>query len=224
MPLSYSEVITIGDVLDSSRHTLIFPNTPVGGEGRGLTLRHGAITLPRFEVAQIISKPFGWSVAHAGRRMQENIMSVEFFETTGGPSTKTLIAWQNHCHGIKSGNMNLKANYAVNCEMNLYDTTGKTALQFKCINVWPKTVDISDYPEESTPAHVRCEFSVDALDLTGLTSNNQSTQFNNPVSYPNTSNMSDILQQNSGINFLNLLPSQLRVQNLTDAVTSFLRG
>jgi hypothetical protein len=223
MPITYSEVLSVGDILDSSRHTLMFPNTPAGGDGRSLTLRHGAITLPRFEVAQIISKPFGWSVAHAGRRMQENIMSVEFFETTGGPSTKTLVAWQNLCHGLDGTNMGLKRNYAVNCEMSLYDTTGKTALKFKCINVWPKTIDISDYPEESTPAHVRCEFSIDALDLVGFSSNNSYMEVN-PVSYPNNSTMSNILQENSKIDYTNPIPSQLRNLSLNDAVNAMLRG
>lgn len=185
MVIKYSEVQSVGDVLDSSRHTLYFPNTPAGDKGKDLTLRHGEITLPEIAVGQVQSRPFGWAVAHAGRRVMENTMSVNFLETTGSPIVRSLCQWQELCHGFKAGPQKLKSQYAVNAEMRLYDTTGKISLKIKCHNVWPVRIQLPEFGEESTAAHIHCDFSIDALDIIGITTSSGDYSAPSPIpAYP----------------------------------------
>lgn len=232
MPISFAEALSIGDVLDISRHTMHFPNTPVGGEGKALTLRHGAITLPGYQVTKVERRPFGWPVSYAGRRTTENTLAAEFLETTGAPAIRSLVEWQDLCHGIKTNNHAPKSAYAVNCKITLYDTTGKYALVLKAYNVWPTTVALPDLPEESTAAHIHVEFSVDALDIEGIKTADYSSTLSTPVrSYPVPS-LSQVPRSGFAVpsftggnpldTLLNVLPSQLRSSDPVRLISKFI--
>lgn len=169
MTLSFSEAASIGDVLSTDKHLLYFPEIPGVGDGKPLTLRHGTVTIPPIDVAQVIVQLFGWPIAFAGRRTLTNAFEVDFVETNDAPVIKMLAAWQDSCAGLKSASGVLKSEYAVDCEFKVKDTTGKAAVTFTLINVWPKTINTSEYNEDSGAMHISCEFSFDGLDLKDVT-------------------------------------------------------
>lgn len=165
MTLPFSKVASIGDVLSTDRHILYFPEIPAVGDGEPLTLRHGTVSLPPIDVAQIIVHLFGWPVAFAGRRALTNSFSVDFVETTGAPMIKNLTLWSDVCSGIKTAGGSMKAEYAIDCEFTVKDTVGDASVKFKLLNVWPKTVDLPEFGEESAGMHIHCEFSFDGIDI-----------------------------------------------------------
>lgn len=166
MVLSYSEVSAIGDVLPNNRHELSFPNiSGVLEDGEALKLRHTTVTLPPFQVGQIIVKQLGWSLAFAGIRTQQNTFSCEFVETINAPVIKLLSKWQDSCAGFKTHMAKMKADSAAKAQCIAYDTAGKSALVIDMYNVWPMSITYGQFSEESSAAHVNVEFSVDCIDI-----------------------------------------------------------
>jgi hypothetical protein len=202
MPINFDEISSI-EVLDSSRHTLTFPKLPNQTDGKILTLHHGAITLPTFSVGHIQEKVLGWPVAFSGRRSFDNILSVDFVESVGGPITKSFVSWNDLCTGHKSSYGELKAKYSVRAKLELFDTTGKSSLTFNLINLWPKTINVPELAEESAPAHVRVEFSIDDLELTGLSYNKTVYNSSSPISVSSS-------KPDDYSNFSKKLPVQFR--------------
>lgn len=171
MPFKFTDVVAAGDVLPNNRHTLYFPVLPNGINGKELTLRHGTVSLPPWEVGQIIVKMYGWSLAFAGRRNNTNTFTADFVETTDAPVVKALLGWQGMCAGFKQPIGSPKAKYAVNCKFTAADTTGKSAIIGTMYNVWPVTVQISDFEENTDALHINATFSVDCVDIEDVTSN-----------------------------------------------------
>jgi hypothetical protein len=166
MALSFQEVNSLPDILGSDRFLLYFPTLPGdAGEGKDLTLRHQEITLPPYEVGTVISKPYGWSVSHAGRRVQATEFNVSFVEDVEGTTLSRLVAWQDYCSGIRRAGGYLKNKYAVDAELQVRDTTGKVALYFDMRGIWPIRITPPPLTEESSPARVECDFSIDCLDF-----------------------------------------------------------
>jgi len=169
MPLTFSQAVSVGDVMPNDRHTLYFPMLPHGVDGEVLTLRHGQVTLPVWEVPQIIVKQFGWSIAYAGRRNNPNTFTVSFVETTDAPALKNLVQWQAMANGLKSGTGKLKSQYAVKCKIVAADTTGKYGMVGYMYNVWPTSIQPGSFEEETGAWHHEVTFSVDAVDIEGIT-------------------------------------------------------
>ncbi len=168
MAISYTEIVAAGDALPNDRHELKFPDVTGVTEGKIFTIRHTTVALPPIQIGQIIVKQLGWSLAFAGLRTQQNTFSVEFVETVDAPVIKNLVKWQDICAGFKTHLAKMKADYAVKAQCRALDTTGKLALIVDLINVWPVNVTFGQFSEESSAAHVQCEFSVDAIDVIGL--------------------------------------------------------
>lgn len=163
MPISLDQVAGL-EVLASNRCTIFIPSNP-GGDGQGLTLRHGSVQLPQLEVSQIMVKLGGFNVAFAGRRSQQNSISVEFTETIDGYATKELILWQQACAGYKNAGGRAKSEYAKEAQIQIYDTMGQQSLYFKVLNMWPMRINNPELGEDSQPYHLQVEFSIDAMDL-----------------------------------------------------------
>lgn len=168
MAISYNEVVAAGDILPNNRHTLYFPAIPDVMNGHDFTVRHSTVTMPNLSVGQIIVKMMGWSVAFAGIRSQINTFNVEFYETVDSPMVKGLAQWQDICAGFKSHLAKMKKDYAVNARCVAADTTGKVSLTVDMHNVWPVNITYGQYSEESGPAMIQVEFSIDAVDIVGL--------------------------------------------------------
>lgn len=168
MPFTFNEVASVGDVLPNNRHTVWFPALPNGVSGKTLTLRHGTLSLPPWEVGQIIVNLYGWSVAFAGRRQQQNTFTLDFVETTGGVSLKTLLGWQSFAAGFKQPLGYPSATYAVTAAFKAADTTGAYALVGKMYGVWPMTIQTGDFEENTDALHISTTFSVNAIDIDDL--------------------------------------------------------
>ena len=130
-------------------------------------------------------KQFGWSLAFAGRRVQQNSFTAEFVETTDTPMMRALYGWQDLCAGFKTPLGVPKAEYAINAKLVAKDTTGKYALQCALTNVWPKTITLTDFAEESSAMHVTVEFSLDHIDLLDVVTTSGSSSSNFDYDLPN---------------------------------------
>lgn len=168
MPIEFSQVAAV-DVLSSDRHELIFP-TIAGRDGYPLTIRHTTVTLPAKSIGKIRVKYLGHTAMFRGGDASDNVLSVSFYEDVQGTVLQTLLAWQQLVRNRETGQGGLKSEYAVNCNLHVYDTVGKKALSFTLYNVWPDTVNYPNFGEESEAAHVDVQFSVDAVDLSQSTS------------------------------------------------------
>ena len=168
MPFTFEKVSSIGDILDTVRHTTYFPALPSGISGDTLTLRHGEVTLPEFRVAQVKAHPFGWPIAFAGRREMENTFTMGMVDTTNAPATHALASWQDMCSGFHHGGGQPKSVYAINAKTAIYDTTGEEALIVKLYNVWPMGFSIPPLGEESAHYHYEIQWSIDAMDIVDI--------------------------------------------------------
>lgn len=170
MPISFAEVNSMPDILSTGRFTVFFADLPNnGGQGRSLSLSNVEVTLVTYDVAQVIVKMMGWSTAFAGRRVQANTFNMSFVETVRGNVHRQLLKWQDAAAGIRRAGGFMKTDYASEINIQVYDTTGKVSLSFNAINAWPMQVTPTQLQDDgSTPAHVECTFSVDAVDLEGV--------------------------------------------------------
>lgn len=107
MPISFSQINAIPDVLPNNRHELMFPSIQ-GSDGYALTLRHGHVTLPQAQIAQIPVKFFAHSVAFAGSLSAENSMTVTFLEDSNGTVLQALIAWMQIARNRETGASTLR--------------------------------------------------------------------------------------------------------------------
>lgn len=164
MPISFEQINAIPDPLPNNRHELRFPSIN-GADGYDLTLRHGHVTLPAATYGQIRVSMFGHKVAFAGNVAHDNTLSVTFTEDSQGTVLQALIAWQQLARNVETGTGGLKQEYAANGELYMYDTMGNKVLTFILFNMWPMVVNYPDMGEETGPAQVEVQFSVDAVDL-----------------------------------------------------------
>lgn len=170
MPISFSEVNSMPDILSNGRFTVFFPSLPNGGgDGKPLSLSNTEITLPAYETAQIIVKIMGWSIAFAGRRIQNNTLSMSFLETVEGNVHPALVNWQIAAAGTLNAGGMRKNDYSIEAMISVYDTTGRVSLNFIANNVWPMRVTPTTLSDDgSQPARVEVDFSVDSVDLDGV--------------------------------------------------------
>lgn len=166
MPLTFTQITAAGDPLSLNRHLLQFPTLPGGLDGQELTLRHTTVSLPPMTVGQLKATLWGWNLSFSGLRTFQNTFSVSFVETSKAPVIRTLVTWQDKAAGFKTHYSEKKNIYAINAKCYAYDTTGKKALSVGLLNVWPLSVTVAEFGEESGPVTVQAEFSVDALDFT----------------------------------------------------------
>ena len=170
MPIKFSEIQALPDLLAADRFSAYFPILPGGGNGKELTLRNCEITLPPYEVAQILVKIMGWSINFAGRRIQQNSMTMGFYEDRLGTAHNILLSWQQEAADFIQAGGQLKRGYAVEVDIQVYDTMGKTALLFRANNVWPMRVTTPTLQDEtSTLARIEVDLSVDSVDYVAVT-------------------------------------------------------
>lgn len=184
MPISFNQINCLPDILGSGRFMAMFPNLPGGGEGRGLTLRNIEITLPPFENTQIIAKILGWSIAFAGRRTQQNSLTMAFYEDYTGYTHDALLRWQNTVSGFVSPIGLFKKDYAIDVEIRVFDTTGQVSLQYRANNFWPMRVTPNALTESSDPYRVEVDFSVDSVDYLSVVDEVGGVYYGNAYSSP----------------------------------------
>ena len=164
MPVTFSQINALPDVLSTDRHELVFP-TITDIDGYELTLRHTTVTLPATQIGQVRFKYLGFPIARRGGDAFDNILNVSFNETVDGVVTRCLTAWQQVARNRETGAGGLVSEYAANGQFTIYDTVGEPVLKFVAYNMWPMIITHPNWSEESGAAHIDVQFSVDALDL-----------------------------------------------------------
>lgn len=178
MPIGLDQTSNF-EVISTNRCLVYLPQTP-GGDGKALTLRHGALQLPGVTVGQITVKLGGYTVNFAGRREQEPTFTLEFTETVDGIATRTLVSWQNAIAGFSSAKGIAKSEYAKTAQCQIFDTIGKASLIFELINIWPAQIQLPEFGEDSSAYKLQVTFAVDSLLLVGATSKSNTLYSNNP--------------------------------------------
>jgi len=164
MPISFEQINSIPDTLPNNRHEVMFPSIQ-NSDGYALTLRHGHVTLPAATLGQVKVKFLGHSIAFAGTLATENSVTVSFLEDSEGTVLQALTAWMQIARNRETYEGGLKSEYAANGEVYMYDTRGEKVHTFVLYNMWPMVITYPDMVEESGPAEVEVQFSVDAVDL-----------------------------------------------------------
>lgn len=178
MPISFKQINSIPDIMNSERFMVMIPNLPGGGTGEKLTIRNVDVTLPPMEVAQILVKILGWTLAFAGRRIQQNSLTMSFYEDSAGTVTNALAKWQDACAGFVNAGGLLKKDYTRDFEVKAFDSTGKAALVFHCNNCWPMRITHPQLSSDSNaPYRVDVDMSIDSVDLLGITDEGNQTAF-----------------------------------------------
>lgn len=166
-PITFTQINSIPDILSTDRFTLMFP-TIQGVDGRALTLRHAEVSIPKRAVAQIGVKYLGHSAYFRGNSENDSIMNVQFFEDAEGTTTDAIFAWMKLVRNSEDGSGLLKEQYAQQAAMEVYNTVGEPALTFDLYNIWPMSVTFPEFGEQSGPAKITVEFSVDGVTPNGL--------------------------------------------------------
>lgn len=175
MPITFNQINAQPDIISSERYMALFPKLPGGVTSDTLTVLNCEVTIPPFETAQIIVKIMGWSLAFAGRRVQQNTLSMGFFENINGSVHYSLLSWQKSCHGFLNATGMYKKDYAVDIELRVYDTTGTVSMSFRVNNAWPMRVTPPPLTEGAQPYRVDTDFSVDSVDFLAVVDEEQRT-------------------------------------------------
>lgn len=164
MPITFEQINAIPDPLPNNRHELRFPSI-ANSDGYALTLRHSVVSLPAATLGQIRVRILGHSVAFAGGVAHDNIMSVSFTEDSEGTVLRALISWLEVARNRDTASGGLKSEYAADGQLLLHDTMGNIVHRLTLHNMWPMSVNYPEMGEETGPATVEVQFSVDAVSL-----------------------------------------------------------
>lgn len=226
MPITFNEARSIPDIIGNDRFVAYFPNLPGDGYGKDLSLRNVEVNIPPYEIAQVIVKILGWSLAFAGRRVQNNSMTMAFYEDVDATTSLALLAWQRETRGfVRAGGL-IKNEYAREVEIKLYDTTGKTSMVFRANNVWPMRVTIPPFSEEShEPARIEVDFSVDSVDYLALVDESGGTSYGDAdYTSPSAPSYKRIKHQGTIPGSSHMLPQiGMTVAGSVELMNSFLR-
>lgn len=162
MPVLFSELSNLPDILATYRHSLFFPQV-TGVDNKTLTLVKTRVTLPQEAVGHIQVKLLGHSIGFRGGLSFENIITVSFYELSNGIVIRSLAEWLKLVRNRADGTSLTKAEYAHDGVFEVYNTTGKLAMSFKLVNLFPVIVQYPDFGEEATAAEFQVQFNVDQV-------------------------------------------------------------
>lgn len=167
-PISLSEVVAIPDILGSFRHVVQFDVTPGAGSRNvaGLRIKNVSLTMPQIQIGQVRTPVFNFPRSFRGFREHQNRFSASFYEDSNGNTWKTLWEWHKRVIDPETFTSLTQSNYSVNCEIELFDTTGKPAITYIATRVWPIEMTPPELETSNTePAVIQVEFSMDNLDF-----------------------------------------------------------
>lgn len=164
MPISFTELNSIPDILASYRHTLFFPQLE-GVDNQMLTFTKATISLPQMAVGHIQARILGHSIGFRGGLSFENIISVSILEVSNGANTRSLTNWHNMVRNRADGTSKLKAEYAKDGILEIYNTVGSPAMIFKLYNMFPVVIQYPEFSEQSIPAEYQVQFNTDYVEL-----------------------------------------------------------
>ena len=164
MPISFSQINQLPDILANDRHLIFFPVLD-GVDGSLLSKMYSAVTLPSYGHGHIIVKILGFSVGHRGNLQFENQLSVTFHDTVEGAVTKSIRNWINLVRDPEDGTSQPRNTYAVDLPIFVYDTVGKAAIEFTGKGVFPLVMEAPTLEETSAPYSFAVQFNIDDMEL-----------------------------------------------------------
>jgi len=164
MPIRLEDTRSIPDVLSVDRYELRFPIIPLVGVDRELTIRCQQVQLPGVGNEAFEVKLNGHTSKYRGARKSEHTFSATFVEVAGGRTLQTLQRWHEAVVGTKSGSsLGYKIVYSVErVELEVFDTTGKTAGLHTLYGVFPENIDTAQLDSNNSgPLLITASFSFD---------------------------------------------------------------
>lgn len=164
MPVEFSEVDAVPDILATDRFSLYFP-TIADADGYDLLIRNVSVQLPTESIGHIKKRYLGHPIGFAGGVTTDNQITCEFYEDRAATITKAFTSWMKIIRDKHSRNGGLRREYSANGKLKAYDTVGKAAIVYTLYNMFPVSMQHPDYGEGSSPAKVSVVFNVDAVDI-----------------------------------------------------------
>lgn len=166
-PITLTQVLDQGDVLDVNRQALYF--APINGNGNRilteeLAIRGQGFTPPAANLGQIRFFLFGHPVNFAGARDNGGRFNISFFETNDGASSASLYAWMQIARHPLHDTSQRKILYSTDAVAEQYDTTGRIVFKYLLGGVFPLTVSPPPQSDQSGAYRIDATFSFDTCD------------------------------------------------------------
>lgn len=166
-PISMSESMSVGDVLDIARTSILFPHVPLLSDRqlRNLTLTGVNVSVPGVRIGQIRVPLFGHVLSFRGDRDHGNNFTASFFLDKNAEAMGVIMLWQEYCSRSRDNSSWRKKDYAVDSYFQCFDAKGELAFQFRLSGTWPSQAAPPTGGENSDAARCEVTFSVDFIDL-----------------------------------------------------------
>lgn len=150
---TFDEVQRVQDPMLSDNFELIIAKVPGGGSAKALRIQCKTAIKPGSTINEVMVELFGHATVHAGAHTFSHELPVTYIEDSKGTITQTIEAWQKKIRNVDTQTGSFKEDYATDAEFIIYDQTGKKALTYEIINIWPnQDPDIQFDGAQSTQA------------------------------------------------------------------------
>lgn len=172
--INYDEYSSLPDALGTGDFEILFGAIP--GEANTNRLRLVCVSgiLPGRNNQPLLINAHGFAFKFSGISEWTKSMPLTFNETADGYTTQRLRTWQESARGSRSGTSSGykrsgSSPYAVDCRVNLFDTTGKTAFYCTIKNVFPEDVPDVNLEPQGQNMQLNATFSFDSAEYDFVT-------------------------------------------------------
>lgn len=139
---SLRDVSNLADPLMLYNFDLVFSNIGAfSADARDITVRMMTTALPGMQIDQVTAALHGVELNYAGRQIYQKQFPSQLHETRDVKARTFLRTWMRACRNNLTNGGLLKAGYARDATMILYDDTGAQVSETKIVNIWPMTFD-----------------------------------------------------------------------------------
>ena len=129
------------DAMDSEHFQMLFGSIPGSSDTRPLSINCQTAVIPGITVEPIEVALHGHTVRFRGKQTFSGTFSIGFVENSAYEIQRRLRAWKESVVGTNTAtSQGYKNQYAVTCELQVFDTTGVVADQLKIFGVFPSEV------------------------------------------------------------------------------------
>jgi hypothetical protein len=151
--VSYSDLLTLPDVMDASAFILNLGSVPGTGDSRLLSLKCQTAVMPGFSNEKMTPTLHGYTLGFRGRKVYPQTLSIQYLETSDMSSHNILKRWHELVAGSESGNSaSYKRGYSVLGELITFTTTGDVATRLRIESIFPNDVGDTSLSGESSAA------------------------------------------------------------------------
>lgn len=156
------DISTIKDPLLLYNWGLVIPNIPGGGNSYQLTLRAQISSIPGLNIEPALVALRGMELHYAGRPTWTKSLPFTYIEARDMETRQSLLRWMYLARDFRNNTGTFKEDYAVNCDLELYDDTGAVIRTIRFFGVFPLTLDdLATESQGTTVAAMSGTFSFD---------------------------------------------------------------